>query len=140
MLHGSILLASVALLLSGCAAGARHPDSKALVRAEPVEPAGWEAAITASDRARLVSLPDVWAKTRASVPARAKAQLETTRATLPGFVAAHQEALYRLAVLTGNWELSTAAVSGMGVLTLALGWVVALTRKTRLHDEDSADG
>ena len=75
MLHGSILLVSVALLLSGCAAGARHPASKALVRAEPVEPAGWEAAITASDRARLVSLPDVWAKTRASVPARAKAQL-----------------------------------------------------------------
>ncbi|MBU1326481.1 MAG: hypothetical protein KKA37_08520 [Alphaproteobacteria bacterium] len=45
-----------------------------------------------------------------------------------------------LAVLTGNWELSTAAVSGMGVLTLALGWVVALTRKSRSHDEDSADG
>ena len=45
-----------------------------------------------------------------------------------------------LAVLTGNWEISTAAVSGMGVLTLALGWLVALTRKGRLHDEDSADG
>lgn len=45
-----------------------------------------------------------------------------------------------LAVLTGNWEISTAAVSGMGVLTLALGWVVALTRKTHAHDEDSADG
>ena len=45
-----------------------------------------------------------------------------------------------LAVLTGNWELSTAAVSGMGVLTLALGWLVALTRKGRLHDEDSVDG
>ena len=34
--------------------------------------------------------------------ARAKSQLETTRATLPGFVASHQEALYRLAVLTGQ--------------------------------------
>ncbi len=34
--------------------------------------------------------------------ARAKSQLETTRATLPGFVAAHEEALYRLAVLTGR--------------------------------------
>jgi hypothetical protein len=45
-----------------------------------------------------------------------------------------------LAVLTGNWELSTAAVSSMGVLTLALGWLVALTRKPRSHDEDSADG
>ncbi|MGV8928207.1 MAG: hypothetical protein ACOH1E_00515 [Brevundimonas sp.] len=45
-----------------------------------------------------------------------------------------------LAVLTGNWEISTAAVSGMGILTLALGWVVALTRKTRSHDEDSVDG
>jgi hypothetical protein len=45
-----------------------------------------------------------------------------------------------MAVLTGNWEISTAAVSGMGVLTLALGWVVALTRKARSHDEDSADG
>jgi hypothetical protein len=45
-----------------------------------------------------------------------------------------------LAVLTGNWELSTAAVSSMGVLTLALGWLVALTRKARSHDEDSADG
>ena len=45
-----------------------------------------------------------------------------------------------LAVLAGNWELSTAAVSGMGVLTLAFGWVVALTRKSRSHDEDSADG
>jgi hypothetical protein len=45
-----------------------------------------------------------------------------------------------LAVLTGNWELSTAAVSGMGVLTLALGWLVALTRKGRSHDEDSIDG
>jgi small-conductance mechanosensitive channel len=45
-----------------------------------------------------------------------------------------------LAVLTGNWEISTAAVSGMGVLTLALGWVVALTRKARSHDEDSVDG
>jgi hypothetical protein len=45
-----------------------------------------------------------------------------------------------LAVLTGNWELSTAAVSGMGVLTLVLGWVVALTRKAHPHDEDSTDG
>ncbi len=45
-----------------------------------------------------------------------------------------------LAVLTGNWEISTAAVSGMGILTLALGWVVALTRKARSHDEDLADG
>jgi hypothetical protein len=45
-----------------------------------------------------------------------------------------------LAVLTGNWEISTAAVSGMGVLTLALGWLVALTRKGRSHDEDSIDG
>ena len=34
--------------------------------------------------------------------ARARAQLESTRATLPGFVAARQGALYRLAVLTGQ--------------------------------------
>ena len=34
--------------------------------------------------------------------ARARAQLETTRATVPGFVAARQGALYRLAVLTGE--------------------------------------
>lgn len=34
--------------------------------------------------------------------ARARAQLETVRATLPGFVANRQEALYRLAVLTGD--------------------------------------
>ena len=34
--------------------------------------------------------------------ARAQAQLETTRSTLPGFVAARQGALYRLAVLTGE--------------------------------------
>jgi hypothetical protein len=34
-----------------------------------------------------------------------------------------------LAVLTGDWQLSTAAVSGMGVVTLAVGWFVAITRK-----------
>ncbi|CAN5447594.1 hypothetical protein BH10PSE1_BH10PSE1_27130 [soil metagenome] len=34
-----------------------------------------------------------------------------------------------IAVLTGDWQLSTAAVSSMGLLTLALGWVVALTRR-----------
>lgn len=34
--------------------------------------------------------------------ARARAQLETVRATLPTFVANRQEALYRLAVLTGD--------------------------------------
>ena len=34
--------------------------------------------------------------------ARSRAQLETTRATLPAFVAARQGALYRLAVLTGQ--------------------------------------
>jgi hypothetical protein len=46
-----------------------------------------------------------------------------------------------IAVLTGNWEISSAAVSGMGLLTLALGWLVALTRKrVGPHDEDSADG
>lgn len=53
-----------------------------------------------------------------------------------------------IAVLTGNWELSTAAVSSMGVLTLGLGWVVALTRRdvrdpapaTALLDEDHIDG
>ena len=45
-----------------------------------------------------------------------------------------------LAVLTGNWEISTAAVSGMGILTLALGWLVALARKSGSHDEDSTDG
>lgn len=45
-----------------------------------------------------------------------------------------------IAVLTGDWEISTAAVSGMGVLTLALGWLVALTRKTVTRDEDMSDG
>jgi len=34
-----------------------------------------------------------------------------------------------IAVLTGDWQLSTAAVSGMGLLTLGLGWLVALTRR-----------
>lgn len=34
-----------------------------------------------------------------------------------------------LAVLTGDWQLSTAAVSGMGVVTLLVGWFVAITRK-----------
>jgi hypothetical protein len=34
-----------------------------------------------------------------------------------------------IAVLTGDWQLSTAAVSSMGLLTLALGWLVALTRR-----------
>jgi len=45
-----------------------------------------------------------------------------------------------IAVLTGNWELSTAAVSSMGLLTLALGWIVALTRRPKPQDEDSLDG
>jgi len=45
-----------------------------------------------------------------------------------------------IATLTGNWELSTAAVSGMGILTLALGWVVALTRKPESHQKDMVDG
>ncbi|MFN3353106.1 MAG: hypothetical protein ACK4Z5_05810 [Brevundimonas sp.] len=45
-----------------------------------------------------------------------------------------------IAVLTGDWEISTAAVSGMGVLTLALGWLVALTRRKASLDEDLADG
>lgn len=45
-----------------------------------------------------------------------------------------------IAVLTGNWELSTAAVSGMGILTLALGWLVALTRRDKRQDEDVTDG
>ena len=45
-----------------------------------------------------------------------------------------------IATLTGDWQLSTAAVSGMGILTLALGWLVALTRKDKRHDEDLHDG
>jgi hypothetical protein len=45
-----------------------------------------------------------------------------------------------IATLTGDWQLSTAAVSGMGVLTLALGWVVALTRKDPNQDRDLTDG
>jgi hypothetical protein len=45
-----------------------------------------------------------------------------------------------IAVLTGDWQFSTAAVSGMGVLTLALGWLVALTRKDKRTDEDQHDG
>ncbi|MES2833908.1 MAG: hypothetical protein V4707_04265 [Pseudomonadota bacterium] len=45
-----------------------------------------------------------------------------------------------IATLTGDWQLSTAAVSGMGILTLALGWLVALTRKPRPQDEDLHDG
>ena len=45
-----------------------------------------------------------------------------------------------IAVLTGDWEISTAAVSGMGVLTLALGWLVALTRRRESLDEDLSDG
>lgn len=76
MQHGSLLLASIALLLSGCAAGLKHPAAKGLVSATPVEPAGWDAAITAPDRAGLAALPDLWAKARASVPAREKALLE----------------------------------------------------------------
>lgn len=45
-----------------------------------------------------------------------------------------------IAVLTGDWQISTAAVSGMGVLTLALGWLVALTRKVPALHEDHIDG
>lgn len=45
-----------------------------------------------------------------------------------------------IAVLTGDWEISTAAVSGMGVLTLALGWLVALTRRRESLDEELSDG
>lgn len=45
-----------------------------------------------------------------------------------------------IAVLTGDWQLSTAAVSSMGLLTLGLGWVVALTRRNAATDEDRADG
>ena len=75
MQHGSLLLVSIAMLLSGCAAGLTHPAPKGLVSA-PVEPAGWEAAITAPDEARLAALPDLWAKARASVSGRAKAQFE----------------------------------------------------------------
>jgi len=45
-----------------------------------------------------------------------------------------------IATLTGDWQLSTAAVSGMGILTLALGWLVALTRKGKPQDEDLHDG
>ncbi|NBB52462.1 hypothetical protein GVN24_29705 [Rhizobium sp. CRIBSB] len=45
-----------------------------------------------------------------------------------------------IATLTGDWQLSTAAVSGMGILTLALGWLVALTRKGKPQDEDLQDG
>ena len=45
-----------------------------------------------------------------------------------------------IATLTGDWQLSTAAVSGMGILTLALGWLVALTRKDKRTDEDQHDG
>ncbi|MFN4092638.1 MAG: hypothetical protein ACK4FG_07060 [Brevundimonas sp.] len=44
-----------------------------------------------------------------------------------------------IATLTGDWQLSTAAVSGMGILTLALGWLVALTRKDK-RDEEGHDG
>jgi hypothetical protein len=45
-----------------------------------------------------------------------------------------------IAVLTGDWQLSTAAVSSMGLLTLALGWVVAWTRGPRSLEEDRSDG
>lgn len=45
-----------------------------------------------------------------------------------------------IAVLTGDWEISTAAVSGMGVLMLALGWLVALTRRRESLDEELSDG
>lgn len=50
-----------------------------------------------------------------------------------------------LAVLTGKWELSTAAVSSMGVLTLGLGWLVAMARGSRAltapaEDEEPHDG
>ena len=45
-----------------------------------------------------------------------------------------------IAMLTGDWQLSTAAVSSMGLLTLALGWVVALTRRGKPQDEDLSDG
>ena len=45
-----------------------------------------------------------------------------------------------IAVLTGDWQLSTAAVSSMGLLTLALGWVVALARGAKGLDEELSDG
>ena len=45
-----------------------------------------------------------------------------------------------IAVLTGDWQLSTAAVSSMGLLTLVLGWVVALARGAKRLDEEMSDG
>ncbi|WP_339929454.1 hypothetical protein [uncultured Brevundimonas sp.] len=45
-----------------------------------------------------------------------------------------------IAVLTGDWQLSTAAVSSMGLLTLVLGWVVALARHPKGLDEELTDG
>ena len=40
------------------------------------------------------------------------------------------------AVLTNEWKFSTAAVSGMGLLTLALGVLVALGRREARSAED----
>ena len=78
MKHGSFLPASVVLLLaSGCASGLypsgaiKAPESTAVV-----EPAGWETAITAPDRARLAALPDLWTKALAAVPSRMKTALD----------------------------------------------------------------
>lgn len=45
-----------------------------------------------------------------------------------------------IAVLTGDWEISTAAVSSMGLLTLALGWIVALTRPNKAGRDEEFDG
>ena len=43
------------------------------------------------------------------------------------------------AVLTNQWQFSTAAVSGMGLLTLALGVIVALGRRDLAANRSTED-
>lgn len=77
MHHGSLMLVSIALLVSGCATGPRTlaglPPAQG---AAPDAPAGWETLVTATDRTRLAGLTDVWSKARAAVPGRLKTKLD----------------------------------------------------------------
>ncbi|WP_353205374.1 DUF4893 domain-containing protein [Sphingomonas sp.] len=76
MNHGSLLLASIAVLVSGCAV--KHHRPTPLHRAPGVTsqaPMAWETLVTAADRVRLASLNEVWTKARAAVPGRLRAKL-----------------------------------------------------------------
>lgn len=82
MVRAAFALASISLVLTGCAVKTPRPATAVVVEPGAPEPTGWKALATPIDQQRLALIPWLWPRALDSVPARLRSRVKAEGALL----------------------------------------------------------